>query len=86
MTGKPATPAYRAGDVLIAKAEFPGGTYAEGDQVLVLEVGDDGVPIIGTATHDLDPVGRNMRLAPEYEQYFGAEPEHFDDEPETGGM
>lgn len=74
MTAKnTSTTTFEAGDVLVARAGFPGSTYAEGEQVIVLEVGEDGVPIIGTATHDLDPVGRNMRLAPEYEQYFDLE-------------
>jgi hypothetical protein len=62
--------AYETGDVLTAKGGFPGGHYAEGEQVIVLEVGDDGVPIVGTAPHELNPVGRNMRLAPEYAQFF----------------
>lgn len=71
---KDSSPAHEVGDVLIARAGIPGGHYAEGEQVLVLAVGEDGVPVIGTATHELDPVGRNMRLDPEFEHWFEPEP------------
>ena len=62
---------YAAGDTFkVVSADFPGSFYAEGEQVVVLEVGDDGVPVVGTVPHDLDPVGRNMRLVPELEVHF----------------
>jgi hypothetical protein len=62
--------AYQVGDELVALDTVPGGFFLAGETVKVLEIPEDGVPIVGIAPTEEQPAGRSARMHDEYAEHF----------------